>query len=481
MKTIYILLLLSISTLSFSQNWNLVNPNRTVFFQHSDSTSITNTIVIDSSEINGSNTTYYTGYAFKYCDTCQGFSTQTPIIYRYAKELLGFTIEDNMVNNQYNLDNNTIKQHAQLNDNWGFNTNLNATVVNTTEQLILGILDSIKTIELSNSDSIIISKNFGVIRYPDFENAGKYYELVGYHEGQSSFGDYLPNFWSTYDFNVGDTYSFRSETWDSEYHSESQNTLRILSKNITNDSITITFKHLGYSYTNYSGYYPNYPPYSTYSTKNLVETKHTTNNINRVENCFGISKSYNSPQNLFYPYGILASGYLHNNNYQFIGSKIINSPIFGKLKRGVFLEEYSDSLFIEVDEMFYGSNLDFGNNIGLIEVDILTLSPTSSYFLTGAIINGDTTGTIYNFPDDLGFEENTIHNTLKFYPNPATNQITIHTELSNLKIYSNLGQLVLDKNHPNQVIDLSNLSQGLYFIKGIDTENKVLSSKLIIK
>ena len=115
------------------------------------------------------------------------------------------------LNNQYNLDNNTIKQHAQLNDNWAYNTSLNATIVNTSEQLILGVLDSIKTIELSNSDTITISKNFGVIRYPDFENLGTYYQMVGYHEGQNSYGDYLPNFWRIYDFNVGDIFSYDVE------------------------------------------------------------------------------------------------------------------------------------------------------------------------------------------------------------------------------------------------------------------------------
>ena len=113
MKTILISTLFLLTSLSsFSQNWHLVNENRTVFFQHSDSSNITNTIVIDSSEVNGNNTNYFTGYAFKYCDTCDGFTTYQPILYRYAKELLGFNIEDDITNNQYNLDENTIKQHA---------------------------------------------------------------------------------------------------------------------------------------------------------------------------------------------------------------------------------------------------------------------------------------------------------------------------------------------------------------------------------
>jgi len=480
MKTIYTLLLILISSISFSQDWNLINPNRTVFFQHSDSSSITNTIVIDSSEANGSNTTHYTGYAFKYCDTCQGFSTQTPIIYRYAKELLGFTIEDAVINNQYNLDNNTIKQHTQLNDSWIFNPNLSATVVNTSEQLILGILDSTKTVELSNNDTIIISKNYGVIRYPDFENIGNYYQMVGYHEGQNSFGSYLPNFWRTYDFNVGDIYSYNTNTSDSYYQENSQITLKILSKNIIGDTINITSRCL-YSFQYYeTDTYPNEPQsYQYYS--NILQSTYMVNNENRIENCFGICNTYNESYSLFYPNPILSNNYYTYNTNNFSGVKSTIDPVFGKVKRGIYLDNLSDSLF-SVNEYFnFHSYLDFGTNIGLLEFSPQTLSPSTQSYLIGAIINGDTTGTIYNFPDDLGFEENTSPNTLEFYPNPAANQITINTKLSNLKIFNNLGQIVINKNHPSQIIDLSGLPKGLYFIKATDFEDNTYTSKLVIK
>ena len=291
MKTIYTLLILSICSISFSQNWNIVNQNRTVFFQHNDSTEITNTIIIDSTLTNGSNTNYYTGYAFKYCDTCQGFSNQTPIIYRYAKELLGFTIEDDVINNQYNLDNNSIKQHSQLNDNWTFNLNLTATTVNTAEQLILGVLDSIKIIQLSNTDTIIISKNNGVIRYPDVDNAGKYYEMVGYHEGQNSFGDYLPNFWRIYDFNVGDIYSYHSQSTPGNYVTFYNISLKILTKNIIGDSIRITTRCL---YTYITDYLV--APEQYFGNSNTIDTMYITNSADRIENCFGICKINSSIQ-----------------------------------------------------------------------------------------------------------------------------------------------------------------------------------------
>ena len=479
MKTIYILVLLSISTLSFSQNWNLVNQNKTVFFQHSDSINITNTIVIDSTLINGTNTNYYTGYAFKYCDTCQGFSTQTPIIYRYAKELLGFSIEDDVTNNQYNLDNNTIKQHAQLNDNWVFSTNLNATIVNTTELLILGILDSVKTIQLSNSDTIIISKNNGVIRYPDFENAGKYYELVGYHEGQDSYGDYLPNFWSTYDFNVGDVFFYQTEEMYIDDLKERKIKIKIIDNLSTGDTISYNVKVISLNNNSYG--WSNPPPTYSNSITNFSTTFSIKLNNNQLENGYGITNQDTPQSNLnnsfYYPILFHSVGAHFTNQVNVY--QIKNSSTFGTTKTLKHYDILNDSLLKLIDYSIYED--EFANNFGRIYQSIFDFEFVNTENLVGTIINGDTTGTIYNFPDDLGFEEKAIQSQLSFYPNPANNEITINIELNAITIYNNLGQLVLDQNYPKQIIDVSSLPQGLYFIKGIDTKNKTLTSKLIIK
>jgi hypothetical protein len=479
MKTIYTLLLLFISTLSFSQNWNLVNQNKSVFFKHSDSTNITNTIVIDSNLINGSNTNYYTGYAFKYCDTCQGFNYYEPIIYRYAKELLGFIIEDDVTNNQYNLDNNTIKQHSQVNDNWAFNTSLNATLINTTEQLILGVLDSIKIIHLSNTDTIIISKNYGIIRYPDFKNAGKYFEMVGYHEGQNSFGDYLPNFWRTYDFNVGDKLSYHEFYSEQEYYIITVTTFEILTKEIIGDTLKFISKKLSTSNLTNTVQFDQEP--TTY--QNYIVNSTSVNHTNNFENSFGVNNSANhsfTSGNL--PGGISISqpGF---NTPLLHGARFVNDPIFGLVKQITTLTAISDSLYKSRDITYnigQEEKIQYGNSKGLLKDGAVYLGPAITTQLIGTIINGDTTGTVYSFPDDLGFEQNTIANTLEFYPNPAHHDIIFKTELAILKIYSITGQLVMSIKKPIPSINISHLKKGLYYLKGIDIESNSVNSKLII-
>lgn len=71
------------------------------------------------------------------------------------------------------------------------------------------------------------------------------------------------------------------------------------------------------------------------------------------------------------------------------------------------------------------------------------------------------------------------------YPNPTNNQITVQAnelELSSIRIYNVLGQDVtnqckqLSKSGNNVVLDLSNLSKGLYSIKTLTATNKVFKN-----
>ncbi|MGB0984701.1 MAG: VPS10 domain-containing protein [Saprospiraceae bacterium] len=71
--------------------------------------------------------------------------------------------------------------------------------------------------------------------------------------------------------------------------------------------------------------------------------------------------------------------------------------------------------------------------------------------------------------------------TISVFPNPTKNQITIigaETELENIKIYNVFGQEVmvkiLTKNSNNVIVDMSNLSAGVYYVIANNSVNKVL-------
>lgn len=77
-------------------------------------------------------------------------------------------------------------------------------------------------------------------------------------------------------------------------------------------------------------------------------------------------------------------------------------------------------------------------------------------------------------------------NEVKLYPNPATNSITIEFEnnkTNSIQFYNIAGQLTINKSFSGsrkQIIDLSNIPQGIYFIR-ISNDSGQLTRKIIIQ
>ncbi len=99
--------------------------------------------------------------------------------------------------------------------------------------------------------------------------------------------------------------------------------------------------------------------------------------------------------------------------------------------------------------------------------------------------NSITFPVVDSIPDyGLAIEPIRQENTLKLYPNPTTNLVTINfneTVNTTIKIYSLDGKLVLtDKmtNVQSKTIDLSNLSKGVYVVTTDVAPNK---NSLLIK
>ena len=80
----------------------------------------------------------------------------------------------------------------------------------------------------------------------------------------------------------------------------------------------------------------------------------------------------------------------------------------------------------------------------------------------------------------LGVNENALSD-FSVYPNPTTGVLTVQskTAIVQIEIHNLLGQLVLSNSNKN-TIDISSVSQGLYFIKILD-ENGNFGTKKVVK
>ncbi len=147
---------------------------------------------------------------------------------------------------------------------------------------------------------------------------------------------------------------------------------------------------------------------------------------------------------------------------------------------------YLQSVFIINNSELITLNLKNGNNTFLttlfvinnsnlfcVDVDDPNQAPYPGWTILPEVTYSDNCSLGIN--DDL-LKEITI------YPNPVKNILMVKNEsnfeINSIKIFNELGSLVLEQNIPLIQIDVSKFSRGLYFMQ-IETENGILTKKII--
>jgi len=114
-----------------------------------------------------------------------------------------------------------------------------------------------------------------------------------------------------------------------------------------------------------------------------------------------------------------------------------------------------------------------------IALDDIILNKADIFFDYNSPIETNTTST--RIVDVLAINKNTLLD-FSVYPTPTENILNIKskTEISKIEIYSKLGQLIL-KNETENNIDISNLTNGLYFVKVEDINGNFGVKKIMKK
>lgn len=99
---------------------------------------------------------------------------------------------------------------------------------------------------------------------------------------------------------------------------------------------------------------------------------------------------------------------------------------------------------------------------------------------TLTITNGVGNYAIYG--DEILSNEDYLESSVKIYPNPAQDLLTIdntsNIEITTIKLYDVLGRLVMSVNEGYDQIDVSQLNSGVLFVE-IETEKGVVTKKVI--
>ncbi|RLD57025.1 MAG: hypothetical protein DRJ05_10365 [Bacteroidetes bacterium] len=481
MKKTFIILSLITAMAIHAQDWSPILVNQKMNYQHSDSAYITNTIWVDSVQIINNDSLYY--------------------LNRIVKDVPGN--QEIVLRNQAQfLSKNILKQEggmyictdpsdyllltlAALGDTWDFTNSISAEVTDITEDDIFGEQDSVKTISLSDGNEIRLSKNFGIIKFPDFENGG-YFELVGVQD--TEYGEQVIDFWDIFDFEVGDVFQqnqtagYMADWWDITRKTT------ITSKVVTDSSYIYTVNGIYYAFT--LG-----PPESYTYTENLLfidTVGHPANKFPGQIYQFPYSTGFSSDTVFSVAKVILDNE--TNLVHKHFGNQEENyvpyeTNLYYEQNEGndtLFRLEYASIVEDPCGLMGFG----YGESIG----DIYRTDGCFEYYdfksLEGYIKNGDTVGIIT--PDSLLTTVESIkpkHSEALVFPNPASGIVNISLSGDTFEINTtfelrNIQGLIVKEtlfSTKEGQVDVSELSQGIYFYT-IKSENKIMQSgKLVVQ
>lgn len=109
---------------------------------------------------------------------------------------------------------------------------------------------------------------------------------------------------------------------------------------------------------------------------------------------------------------------------------------------------------------------------------------STSFGMFMIYFNPTTGAELYKYDQTVGVLDNlSTKNTLNIFPNPTSNYIYINsnTSISNYQISNSLGQLIKSEKFYNQRIEISDLINGIYFIKITTSDNKIITQKILKK
>jgi len=510
------LVILLAASLASAQNWNVFNKNYRYNYKFDNSTIVTNVLFTDTITQSGSDTIYAMNKIGVECTSgCPSYSTssgqRTVTVWSNMPQFLQRNIRKystGMVT-LYDTTKIVIIPTCTLNQTWLFDSiyNKSAVCTNITLQTIFGSADSIRTILVNGVDTVKLSKNYGLIVFPQLYAKNKYYRLSGIESKTSYnqtalYGEKVPNAWDFYNYNVGDTFVTQTTSFG-KVGGSTFNTYYNLNKSVIKNKTTLG---TGYSYLsentskvfNYTGnsYFFNvscnffFPISGTITTVNTNTFYSNLNNPAYLENKMYPGMVVKTPVQS----DSIVGGMVLKNTFQLVKFGIDNIGTFYKYL-GTSCPSYSfqtmpnTNAYNSLDTLFgnltNGNSppffkLCFGVGLGRVNENHFVFESGSDYYINSAVKGG----TVYfGQPINVGLEENNLQwGIVTIFPNPANNFIKVNVDkLSELKIFNVMGDEVLSSQiSPTEAISTTFLPSGVYVIC-IKNESLLTTHKLIIQ
>ncbi|MCD4663878.1 MAG: T9SS type A sorting domain-containing protein [Bacteroidales bacterium] len=494
MKGLFTLILVLIISVLSAQNWSPILVNEKMNYKHSDSNYISHTIWVDSAFATESDSVYYLNRIVK------DVPGNPEIALRNQPQfLMEFMVKQiyGIYSFHYPYD-YFLSTNLPVGASWTFDltNNIEAEITAYIVEEIFGIMDSVEVISLSDGNEIRLSKNFGILKFPDFENGG-YFELVGIQN--TAYGESFPDFWDIYNFEVGDVFQYYIEQASTDPNIEDHITSKITInvKEINNNSYFYSYNEIYYRISYYTGGPLDTSIYIFSDTIIFIDSLDHPANIspNQIYFLHDSYSGYGTGRVLTLP-----NIYIDQDTDVLYKEYGIKEPGYCNWPDNVFYEFdiYCDTIykyeFISlIDYPAFLKGIGYGSSLG----EVFSNEGFFEYFkvkkLEGYIKEGDTVGTIT--PDSLllvGVESQKYKKSGNFviYPNPVDEWLNIRQKNLyyaynyNIEIWNQYGQLVREEKNIQSLhytMNIAELKAGVYFYMIREKGEIIQQGKLIIK
>ena len=225
MKHVAFISAILISVSGYTQNWQLLNKNYKYNYYRNNSEVIHSSVFAEAAFDMGNDSLFYMNTVVKDCDTCTQVIEDPVVAYYDQPQFLQKRVRKYRNFYTFNIPHKfVINYKAGIDESWVFDSinSITAKVVSVSQSNLFGKSDSVKVIELSNNDTIVQSKNFGIVRFDSRYDSVQY--LLGGID--NIIGETVPRFNDFFNFSVGDIFEYHGSSRGAESADRSSGSLR---------------------------------------------------------------------------------------------------------------------------------------------------------------------------------------------------------------------------------------------------------------
>ncbi|MCO5275363.1 MAG: hypothetical protein M9900_10655 [Flavobacteriales bacterium] len=456
-RILFITLLLGTATSGLTQDWALINPA----YRYNYTTDGTDTIrsqirVVQVDTLGPDSFRYDLNQIAQRCLSCPDSCN----LHVGIPQFLGW--EGQVANGTwyfFNANDGTImiKPEAAVGEPWIFrpSDNTEATILEVSAQEVLGNIDSVRLLTTAMGDTVAWSKDHGLLHW--HIHYGERYMLCGIQG--LGIGRSIPGLYDFFRFQPGDMVLFRRQSVSMYPYSSSSWERFHIQERVEQPG---NLKFIGYSNYRYFNGHSGVVSYSTMQQRTWTLDSATTDFVQPI---------YSSPNEVVRIGGSLwqPEFMIAHHGIDSVGSYVIHSGT--DENRGLFFwPDHVDGECQSTPPQYPSTGTYYlDSQLGIRYFNQATSPYDASHFWTiGAVISGDTIGTVFNDDFFLGGIQEIAQGSFYIHPNPCSDVLFIHTERpldghwKIMGIGGNIlgnGQFTFDI---EQAVDVSSLSDGIY-------------------